>query len=58
MERLGIILDVTHLADQAFDERWTCTAVRPGSHHNCRSLVPDQRQLSDEQISVWSAAAP
>jgi len=51
MEKLGIILDVTHLADQAFDE---AMALYQGpvlaSHHNCRALVDDQRQLTDDQI--------
>jgi len=51
MERLGIILDVTHLADQAFDEALDLYhGPVLASHHNCRSLVPDQRQLSDDQI--------
>lgn len=51
MDRLGIILDVTHLSDQCFDE---ALEIYDGpvlaSHHNCRELVPDQRQLTDEQI--------
>lgn len=51
MERVGMILDVTHLSDQCFDE---ALEVYGGpvlaSHHNCRSLVPNQRQLTDEQI--------
>jgi membrane dipeptidase len=51
MERVGMILDVTHLADQSFDE---ALDVYGGpvlaSHHNCRTLVPHQRQLTDEQI--------
>ncbi len=51
MERVGMILDVTHLSDQCFDE---ALDIYDGpvlaSHHNCRSLVPDQRQLTDEQI--------
>jgi membrane dipeptidase len=51
MERVGMILDVTHLSDQCFDE---ALDVYGGpvlaSHHNCRALVPDQRQLSDDQI--------
>jgi membrane dipeptidase len=51
MERVGMILDVTHLSDQCFDE---ALDVYGGpvlaSHHNCRALVPDQRQLTDEQI--------
>jgi membrane dipeptidase len=51
MERVGMILDVTHLSDQCFDE--TLDIYRGpvlASHHNCRALVPDQRQLTDEQI--------
>jgi membrane dipeptidase len=51
MERVGMILDVTHLSDQCFDE---ALDIYHGpvlaSHHNCRALVPDQRQLTDAQI--------
>jgi membrane dipeptidase len=51
MERVGMILDVTHLSDQCFDE---ALGMYGGpvlaSHHNCRALVPDQRQLTDDQI--------
>jgi membrane dipeptidase len=51
MERVGMILDVTHLSDQCFDE---AIDIYGGpvlaSHHNCRALVPNQRQLTDEQI--------
>lgn len=51
MERVGMILDVTHLSDQCFDEALdTYGGPVLASHHNCRALVPDQRQLSDEQI--------
>jgi membrane dipeptidase len=53
MERLGIILDITHLCDQSF---WEALEVFSGtvwaSHSNCRALVPHNRQLSDEQIKV------
>lgn len=53
MDRLGMILDVTHLADQAF---WEVLSLFPGpilaSHNNCRSLVPAQRQFADEQIKA------
>ena len=51
MDEVGMILDVTHLADEAFDqamEHFTMPVL--ASHHNCRALVPGQRQLSDEQI--------
>ena len=51
MDRLDIILDVTHLCDQSF---WEAVDVFHGpvwaSHSNCRALVPHHRQLSDEQI--------
>lgn len=51
MERLGIILDVTHLADQAFEEALDIYGGPVlASHHNSRTLVPDQRQLTDDQI--------
>jgi len=51
--RLGMILDVTHLSDQSFAH---ALDVYEGpllaSHHNCRALVPGDRQLSDEQIKI------
>ena len=51
MERVGMILDVTHLSDQCFDEALDIyNGPVLASHHNCRALVPDQRQLTDEQI--------
>lgn len=53
MEELGIILDATHLCDDSF---WEAMDVYKGpvwaSHNNCRSLVPHNRQYSDEQIRV------
>jgi membrane dipeptidase len=56
MERLGIILDVTHLSDQSFDEAMDVYGGPVlASHHNCRALVPDQRQLSDPQIRLLIA---
>ena len=51
MRRLGIVLDVTHLTDEAF---WEALDLYDGpvwaSHNNCRALVPHQRQFSDEQL--------
>ena len=51
MDRLGFILDVTHLTDEAF---WQVMDLYQGpvwaSHSNCRAIAPHQRQLSDEQI--------
>jgi membrane dipeptidase len=51
MDRLSLILDVTHLTDQGFWqalENFTGTVW--ASHCNCRALVPHQRQLADDQI--------
>jgi membrane dipeptidase len=46
-----MILDVTHLSDQCFDEALDAYGGPVlASHHNCRALVPDQRQLTDGQI--------
>jgi membrane dipeptidase len=51
MARVGMILDVTHLSDQCFDEALDLyQGPVLASHHNCRALVPDQRQLADEHI--------
>jgi len=51
MEKVGMILDVTHLSDQCFDEALdNYGGPVLASHHNCRALVPDQRQLTDDQI--------
>ena len=53
MDRVGLLLDATHLADQSF---WEALDIFGGpvlaSHHNCRSLVPSDRQLTDEQIQA------
>lgn len=53
MERFNIILDATHLCDDAF---WQAMDHFNGpvwaSHNNCRSLVNHNRQFSDEQIKV------
>jgi membrane dipeptidase len=53
MERLGIILDVTHLCDESFWEALDHFHGRLwASHSNCRALVPHNRQFSDEQIKA------
>jgi membrane dipeptidase len=53
MDSLKMILDVTHLTDQGFGE---AMKIYKGpvwaSHHNCRSLVNNQRQLTDDQIKT------
>jgi membrane dipeptidase len=53
MERLGIILDLTHLSDQAFWQALDCFGGYVlASHNNCRALVPHQRQFDDKQIQA------
>jgi len=50
-EQTGIVLDVTHLCDRSFDEAMDCyDGPVLASHNNCRSLVPGQRQFTDEQL--------
>ncbi len=56
MERLGIILDATHLSDAAF---WEALEHFGGavwaSHNNCRALVPHMRQFTDDQLRALIA---
>jgi membrane dipeptidase len=51
MDQLGILLDLTHLSDEAF---WEAIDLFGGpvlaSHNNCRALVPHQRQFDNRQI--------
>lgn len=51
MDRLNMILDATHLCDDAF---WDAMDIYQGpvwaSHNNVRALVNHNRQFSDEQL--------
>ena len=53
MDRLKMILDATHLCDDAF---WDALDIYNGpiwaSHNNCRALVNHNRQFSDEMIKA------
>ena len=53
MSRLGVILDLTHTSDTSF---WQALEHYSGlviaSHNNCRTLVPNQRQFSDQQLTA------
>ncbi len=53
MQRLNMILDATHLCDESF---WEALEHFRGpvwaSHSNCRALVPDTRQFTDEQLKA------
>ncbi|MCL6460120.1 MAG: dipeptidase [Gorillibacterium sp.] len=52
-DRLGLIIDVSHLADRGFQELAACSA-RPfiASHSNARTICAHPRNLSDEQIQT------
>jgi membrane dipeptidase len=51
MDRLGFILDATHLCDDAFHDALDAFQGPVwASHHNCRALVPHNRQLDDDMI--------
>lgn len=56
MEELNMILDATHLCDDAF---WDAMELFNGpvwaSHNNCRALVDHNRQFSDEMIRALIA---
>ena len=53
MQKLNIILDATHLCDDAF---WDAMGIFDGpvwaSHNNCRALVNHNRQFSDDMIQT------
>lgn len=53
IERLGLVLDATHLCDDAF---WDAMELFNGnvwaSHNNVRALVDHNRQFSDEMIKA------
>ncbi len=53
MQQLNMILDATHLCDDAF---WDAMDLYQGpvwaSHNNCRSLVNHNRQFSDDQLKT------
>ena len=53
MDQLNMILDATHLCDDAF---WDAMKIFKGpvwaSHNNCRAVVNHNRQFSDDMIKV------
>ncbi len=57
MERLGIVVDVSHLSDQAFEEVLDL-AERPlvASHSNARAICPAPRNLTDPMAERIAAA--
>lgn len=53
IQAAGMILDLTHLADESF---FQAMDIYHGpvlaSHNNCRALVPGDRQFTDDQIRL------
>jgi len=57
LDELGMIHDVSHLSDPAFNDLLAAT-TRPviASHSNCRAIAgPDPRHVSDAQIAAIAA---
>jgi membrane dipeptidase len=56
MERLGMIVDVSHLSDEALDDV-LAVATRPlvASHSNAKALLAHRRNLSDSQLARIAA---
>lgn len=51
MEELGMIIDVSHLNEKSFWDLIDATrGIVIASHSNCRSLCPDDRNITDQQI--------
>ena len=53
MERCGIVVDVSHLSDQAFEDLLK-VATRPfvASHSNLRSICPHRRNLTEREFGA------
>lgn len=51
---LGVMVDVSHLSDAAFDDVVALLGSRPfiASHSDCRAISPAPRNLTDAQIRV------
>lgn len=53
MERLGIIVDVSHLSDEGFyDVERLADKPFIASHSNCRAVCGHQRNLTDDQLRI------
>lgn len=50
--KFNLIVDLTHLSDQSFDQTIDIYSGPVfASHQNCRALVPGSRQFSDKQLN-------
>ena len=56
-EKLGVLVDASHLSDAAFDDLAAC-AERPfvATHSNCRALCGNLRNLDDARIEALAAS--
>ncbi|REE94498.1 membrane dipeptidase [Paenibacillus taihuensis] len=55
--RLGILVDVSHLSDRAFwDVLHLSSKPVIASHSNCRAICPHPRNLADDQLTALLAA--
>jgi membrane dipeptidase len=53
METVGMILDLTHASDRSNEESLELFGGHViATHHNCRSLVPGERQLPDHLLQA------
>ena len=57
MNKLGILVDLSHVSDQAFDQAITATKAPPiASHSSCRHFTPGfERNLDDGRIRALAA---
>ena len=57
MNRLGILVDLSHVSDETFDEAIELTQAPPiASHSSCRHFTPGfERNLDDERIRKLAA---
>lgn len=52
-ERLGMIIDISHLNDEGVEDVYAFSRGPViASHSNCRALVPSMRNLTDDQIRL------
>ena len=56
MNRLGMMVDVSHVSDKTFwDVLETSTAPVIASHSSARTITPSHRNLTDEQLKALAA---
>lgn len=57
MNRLGVMVDVSHVSDETFwDVIGTSTAPVLATHSSCRAVCPHRRNLTDEMMKAIAAS--